>query len=80
MINIFGGIVRCDLVAAGIVKAAREAGTPLPVVIRLEGTNAEEGRAILRESGLAFHPAEGMKEAAELAVALAAGRGSRGKP
>ena len=79
LINIFGGIVRCDLVAAGVLKAAREAGTPLPIVIRLEGTNAEEGRAILGESGLAFHPAGGMKEAAELAVALAAGRERRGK-
>jgi succinyl-CoA synthetase beta subunit len=71
LINIFGGIVRCDLIAAGVVKAARDLGTRLPVVIRLEGTNAEEGRRILRESGLAFHPADGMKEAAAQAVALA---------
>jgi len=79
LINIFGGIVRCDLVAAGVVKAARDAGTRVPVVIRLEGTNAEEGRALLRDSGLAFHPAEGMKEAAALAVTLAAGGGRPGK-
>ncbi len=77
LVNIFGGIVRCDTIAAGVVKAARETGTRVPVVIRLEGTNAEQGRAILRGSGLAFHPAEGMREAAEMIVSLvkaAAGR------
>jgi len=80
LVNIFGGIVRCDTVAAGVVRAARETGSRMPVVIRLEGTNAEEGKAILRASGLAFHPAEGMREAAERIVALvgaAAGRRER---
>jgi succinyl-CoA synthetase beta subunit len=80
LVNIFGGIVRGDLVAGGIVEAARGAGPRVPVVIRLEGTNAEEGRALLRGSGLAFHPAEGMREAAALAVALAAGKERPGKP
>jgi len=70
LINIFGGIVRCDLIANGVVKAARELGTTIPVVIRLEGTNVEQGKAILKESGLAFHAADGMKEAAEKIVAL----------
>ena len=70
LINIFGGIVRCDLIANGVVKAARELGTKIPVVIRLEGTNVERGKDILRESGLAFHPADSMKEAAAKVVAL----------
>jgi succinyl-CoA synthetase beta subunit len=70
LINIFGGIVRCDMIASGVVKAARELGTKIPVVIRLEGTNVELGRKILEESGLAFYAASGMKEAAERVVAL----------
>ncbi len=70
LINIFGGIVRCDLIANGVVKAARALGTKIPVVIRLEGTNVEQGKAILRESGLAFHAADGMKDAAARVVAL----------
>lgn len=71
LINIFGGIVRCDLVASGIVKAAKEVGLKVPMVIRLEGTNAEQGKKILKESGLSFYPAESMKEAAEKVVPLA---------
>jgi len=70
LINIFGGIVRCDMIASGVVKAARELGTKIPVVIRLEGTNVELGRKILEESGLAFSTASGMKEAAEKVVSL----------
>ena len=70
MINIFGGIVRCDMIATGVVKAARELGTKIPVVIRLEGTNVELGKKIFAESGLAFQPADSMKEAAEKVVAL----------
>jgi len=70
LVNIFGGIVRCDLIANGVVKAARDLGTRIPVVIRLEGTNVDKGKAILRESGLAFHAADGMREAAEKVVAL----------
>jgi succinyl-CoA synthetase beta subunit len=73
LVNIFGGIVRCDLVAAGIVKAAREIRLKLPVVVRLEGTNVELGRKILEESGLAFSFAPDMKSAAEKAVSLAKG-------
>jgi succinyl-CoA synthetase beta subunit len=73
LVNIFGGIVRCDMVAGGIVKAAREIGLRLPVVVRLEGTNVDLGRKILEESGLAFSFAPDMKSAAEKAVALAKG-------
>jgi succinyl-CoA synthetase beta subunit len=71
LVNIFGGIVRCDMIANGIVKAARELGTKIPIVVRLEGTNVELGKQILKDSGLAFTPASSMKEAAEKVVALA---------
>jgi len=71
LINIFGGIVRCDLVAGGIVKAAKEIGLKVPMVVRLEGTNVDLGKKILEESGLAFYPAETMREAAEKVVPLA---------
>ena len=71
LINIFGGIVRCDLVANGIVKAAKEMGLKVPMVVRLEGTNVERGKKILEESGLSFYNAESMKEAAEKVVLLA---------
>ncbi len=71
LINIFGGIVRCDMIASGIVKAAKELGTKIPIVVRLEGTNVELGRQILKESGLAFTPAASMKDAAKKVVALA---------
>jgi succinyl-CoA synthetase beta subunit len=71
LINIFGGIVRCDLVAGGIVKAAREIGLKVPMVVRLKGTNMDAGKKILEESGLAFYAADTMKEAAEKVVPLA---------
>jgi succinyl-CoA synthetase beta subunit len=72
-INIFGGILRCDLLATGVVAAARELQMKLPVVIRMEGTNVEQGRQILRESRLNFTIAEGMRDGAEKVVRLAAG-------
>lgn len=71
LVNIFGGIVRCDMIASGIVKAAGELGTRIPIVVRLEGTNVELGRQILKDSGLAFTPAAGMRDAARKVVALA---------
>src|SRR5262245_32249176 len=74
LINIFGGIMRCDVVAEGVVAAARDVGVKVPVVVRLEGTNVERGREILKESGLAFRVADGMRDAAEKVVAAAAGR------
>jgi succinyl-CoA synthetase beta subunit len=72
LINIFGGIVRCDMVARGVVEAARNLGIKVPVVVRLEGTNVEEGQRVIRESELNFTVAKGMKDAAEKVVALAA--------
>lgn len=71
LINIFGGIVRCDVVANGVVEAARSIGVKIPVVVRLEGTNVEKGQEVLRNSGMKFTVAEGMKDAAEKVVALA---------
>jgi len=73
LINIFGGILRVDTLANGVVTAARKTNIQLPIVLRLEGTNVEEGRKILKESGLNFIVAETMKDAAEKVVA-AAGR------
>jgi succinyl-CoA synthetase beta subunit len=73
LINIFGGIMRCDIVANGVVAAAKSLGIQVPVVVRLEGTNVELGQRILRESGLNFTVAHGMKDAAEKVVALARG-------
>jgi succinyl-CoA synthetase beta subunit len=71
LINIFGGIVRCDMVAHGVVEAAKKLNIKVPVVVRLEGTNVEEGQRVIRESGLNFTVANGMKDAAEKVVALA---------
>jgi succinyl-CoA synthetase beta subunit len=72
-INIFGGILRCDVLAAGVVKAARELQVKVPVVVRLEGTNVEKGKEILRTSGLNFTVADGMKDGAEKVVKVARG-------
>jgi len=71
LINIFGGIVRCDMVARGVVGAAQNLGVKVPVVVRLEGTNVEEGQRVIRESGLGFTVANGMQDAAEKVVAAA---------
>ncbi len=68
LINIFGGIMRCDIIAKGVVAAVREMGLATPVVVRLEGTNVDEGKKILRESGLKITPAEGLADAAKKAV------------
>jgi succinyl-CoA synthetase beta subunit len=69
LINIFGGIMRCDVVASGVVQAAKNLGVKVPIVVRLEGTNVEQGQEILRTSGLNFIVADGMKDAAEKVVA-----------
>ena len=71
LINIFGGIVRCDMVARGVVDAAKKLNIKVPVVVRLEGTNVEEGQRVIRESELNFTVASGMKDAAEKVVAHA---------
>ena len=73
LINIFGGIVRCDRVANGVVQAVKELGLDVPVVVRLEGTNAEEAQAILSKSGVSIIPAVGMKDAAKKVVNAALG-------
>ena len=71
LVNIFGGIVRCDLIAEGIIQAVREVQVGVPVVVRLEGTNAPRGLALLAESGLALETAENLSEAADKVVAAA---------
>ena len=76
LINIFGGIVRCDVIAKGVVAAARGLGLSVPLVVRLQGTNAELGRRILADSGLDITPAETLQEAGERAVAAARGAGA----
>jgi len=68
LINIFGGIMRCDIIAKGVVAAVREMGLSIPVVARLEGTNVDQGKEILRQSGLTITPAEGLADAAQKAV------------
>lgn len=72
LINIFGGIVRCDMIAAGVVAAARRLHVSVPIVVRLQGTNVDEGKRILAESGLSLIPADTMADAAAKAVAAAA--------
>lgn len=71
LINIFGGIVRCDMVASGVIEAARNLNVQVPIVVRLEGTNVERARELLNESGLNFTTASGMADAAEKVVSLA---------
>jgi succinyl-CoA synthetase beta subunit len=71
LINIFGGILRCDVLAEGVIGAVKELGVPVPIVIRMEGTNVELGKKMLKESGLNFTTADTMSEAAERVVALA---------
>ncbi len=71
LVNIFGGIVRCDLIANGIIDAVKEVGIDVPVIVRLEGTNVEKGKQLLAESGLAIIPADDLDDAATKAVAAA---------
>ena len=71
LINIFGGILRCDVLAQGVIAAVKELGVPVPIVVRMEGTNVEEGKRMLKESGLKFATADSMGEAADTVVKLA---------
>jgi succinyl-CoA synthetase beta subunit len=71
LVNIFGGIMKCDVVAAGIVEAAKQIGIKVPLVVRLEGTNVDLGKKILKESGLNITPGENMADAAEKVVKAA---------
>ena len=73
LVNIFGGIVRCDLIAEGIISAVREVGLDIPVVVRLEGTRVAEGKTLLNESGLKIVSADGLSDAADRVVALSRG-------
>ncbi len=73
LINIFGGILRCDVLAAGVIAAVRELGVPVPIVIRMKGTNVDEGKQMLADSGLNFTTADTMADAAASVVALAGG-------
>ncbi len=75
LVNIFGGIMRCDVIAQGVVDAARELDLEVPVIVRLEGTNVDEGKAILQQSGMAIIPADDLGDAAARAVAAIGGGG-----
>ena len=68
-VNIFGGIVRCDMIAEGIIAAVKEVGVQVPVIVRLEGTNVDEGKALLKNSGLAIIPADDINDGAKKSVA-----------
>ena len=70
-VNIFGGIVRCDMIAEGIIAAVKEVDVKVPVIVRLEGTNVEEGKALLKSSGLAITPADDINDGARKAVEAA---------
>jgi succinyl-CoA synthetase beta subunit len=71
LINIFGGILRCDVLAQGVIAAVKDLGVPVPIVIRMEGTNVDEGKRLLKESGMNFTTADSMDEAAQKVVQLA---------
>ena len=73
LVNIFGGIVRCDTIAEGVITAVKEVGVTVPVVVRLEGTNVDRGRELLAGSGLTITPAMGLSDAASKVVKLARG-------
>jgi succinyl-CoA synthetase beta subunit len=73
LVNIFGGIVRCDLIAEGVMAAVKNVGVKVPVIVRLEGTNAEQAREMLAKSGLAITPASDLTDAATKAVKMARG-------
>jgi succinyl-CoA synthetase beta subunit len=74
LINIFGGILRCDVLAAGVIAAVKELGVPVPIVIRMKGTNVEKGKRMLAESGLNFTTADTMNDAADKVVASVGGQ------
>jgi succinyl-CoA synthetase beta subunit len=69
LVNIFGGIMKCDVIAEGIIAAAKEVQLKIPLIVRLEGTNVEKGKELLKNSGLAITPADNLRQAAEKAVA-----------
>jgi succinyl-CoA synthetase beta subunit len=74
LVNIFGGIMKCDTIAEGVIAAAKEVHLSVPLVVRLEGTNVERGRALLEESDVRLETAASLDEAAEKIVALVGGK------
>ena len=72
LVNIFGGIMRCDVIAAGVIAAVKNVGLTLPLVVRLEGTNVEKGRQMLAESGIKLTTADSLADAAEKIVKIVA--------
>ena len=74
LVNIFGGIVRCDVIANGIIEAAKQVNLSVPLVVRLEGTNVELGKEILANSDIDLTPADNLEDAAEKIVALVKGK------
>ena len=74
LVNIFGGIVRCDLIAEGIIQAIKEVGVTIPVIARLEGTNVDQGKAILAESDVEIISADDLEDGAKKAVAALEGQ------
>ena len=76
LVNIFGGIMRCDVVAEGIIAAVKEVGLAVPLVVRLEGTNVDAGKKIIAESGLNVIPADDLDDAAQKIVAAVGGGAS----
>ena len=74
LVNIFGGIMKCDVIAEGVVAAVQEVGLKVPLVVRLEGTNVEEGKKIIRESGLNVLPADDLDDAAQKIVNAVKGK------
>jgi succinyl-CoA synthetase beta subunit len=68
MVNIFGGIMKCDVIAEGVIAAVKDIGLELPLVVRLAGTNVELGKKLLQDSGLPIHTADSMADAAKIAV------------
>ena len=74
LVNIFGGIMKCDVIAEGVLAAVRETSLAVPLVVRLEGTNVEKGKAIIKNSGLAVISADDLDDAAQKIVAAVKGR------
>ena len=73
LVNIFGGIMRCDVIAEGVIAAVKEVGLKVPLVVRLEGTNVEQGKQIIRDSGLNVVPADNLDDAAQKIVSAVKG-------
>src|SRR5207253_6890817 len=80
LVNIFGGIMKCDVIAQGIINAAKTVHLSVPLVVRLEGTNVEKGKCLLKESGVALITADDLADAAQKAVEAASSKSQSGNP